>query len=192
MSIMTYELVRRLQVLHEKLDKSEVISVIDKYVQQLCNSEFNWKQIRDKIVSALKGYSRKEKLRKLKNRGRYRSGKESLRTRVDKKLNEKYNWFRKRKDSNDETEEISENKENEEKNEIEDNKKGKWRHYRKRKEKISSLEKETAPDSPAKAVLFLQYTRNSELAGEIRELLNSLKPWTGIRYRIQSCRKGGR
>ena len=41
MSIMSNELVRRLEVLDEKLDKKDVIEVIDKYVQQLKNSELN-------------------------------------------------------------------------------------------------------------------------------------------------------
>ena len=59
MSIMTNELVRRLQVLDEKLDKQEITGVIDKYVQQLRNSEFNWKQSRDIGISAIRGYTRK-------------------------------------------------------------------------------------------------------------------------------------
>ena len=83
----------------------ETLEVIDKNVQQLCNSEFNWKQTRNNVVSAIKGYKRKEMIRKFKNRTRYRN----LKARVYKKLTEKCNWFKKRKDS-----ESDSNNENEE------------------------------------------------------------------------------
>ena len=59
-----------------------------------------------------------------------------------------------------------------------------WHHYEKTKEKITALEKEIKPIGPAKAVLFVQYTENSALAGQIRELVKSLKPWTGIGLKI--------
>ena len=180
MSIMTNELTRRLQVLDERLDKNEVIEVIDKYVQQLKNSGFNWKQTRDIVVSSIKGHVRKEKLRRNKNRPRYRTGKQSLEARVSKKLNEKYNWFR--KDIENIEDEADEKTEDEKATKISDKKR--WHHYEKKKERIVALEKEIMPTSPAKAVLFVQYTENSGLAGQIRELVNSLKPWTGIGLKI--------
>ena len=55
MAIMTDELTRRLQVIDEKLDRKEVIEIIDKYVQQLKNSGFNWKQMRDIVVISIRG-----------------------------------------------------------------------------------------------------------------------------------------
>ena len=94
MSIMSNELVRRLDVLGE-LEQSEIDSVIDRYIQQLINSEYNWKLIREIIVSALVGYVRKVKRNEHTNKPRYRSGKQSLKNRVDKKLLEKLNWFKK-------------------------------------------------------------------------------------------------
>ena len=54
MAIMTDELTRRLQVIDEKLDRKEVIEIIDKYVQQLKNSGFNWKQMRDIVVISIR------------------------------------------------------------------------------------------------------------------------------------------
>ena len=55
MAIMTDELTRRLQVIDEKLDRKEVIEIIDKYVQQLKKSGFNWKQMRDIVVISIRG-----------------------------------------------------------------------------------------------------------------------------------------
>ena len=64
MSIMTNELRRRLEVAREKLPQKEKNQIINKYTQQLINSEFNRKQIRDFIISGLKGYIRREIRRK--------------------------------------------------------------------------------------------------------------------------------
>ena len=83
-----------MEVLDERLEKSEIIAVIDKFVQQLVNSEFSWTQCREIVISSLVGYNRKEKRRKLAGKPKYRSGVDSLEARVQKKLTEKYNWFR--------------------------------------------------------------------------------------------------
>ena len=91
MGIMSNELVRRLEVLHEDLPQREIDEVVNKYTQQLVNSEFNRKQSRDIIVSAITGYVRKEKKRKLENVKKYRSGEDSLMKRENKKLLEKNN-----------------------------------------------------------------------------------------------------
>jgi len=118
---MSNELVRRLSVLDENLEQSERLQVVEKYVQQLVNSEYSWKQIRDIIVSGIKGFKRKERTRKLNNEPRYRSGSQSLTACVKKKLCEKYNWFKSRKMKKEETDE---NKMKTEK---------KWSHYSKKK-----------------------------------------------------------
>jgi len=38
--------------------------------------------------------------------------------------------------------------------------------------------------TPAKAVLFVQNTVNSELAHEIRKVVQTLKPWTGLNIKV--------
>ena len=107
-----------------------MINVIEKYVQQLVNSGYSWKQIRDVCVSAIIGFKRQEKTRILKNKPKYRSGQQSLKTRIDKKLNEKFNWFKKKKMGKEAR-----------KIEIEVEKmKNRWQHYRKRKPNIKALE----------------------------------------------------
>ena len=63
MSIMTNELRRRLEVIGENLPQKEKNGIVDQYTQQLLNSEYSWRQIRDIIVSGLKGQIRREKRR---------------------------------------------------------------------------------------------------------------------------------
>ena len=59
-NIMSNELRRRLEVLSEGLTEVEVNGVINRYIQQLTNSGYSWKQKREIIVSALKGHVRRE------------------------------------------------------------------------------------------------------------------------------------
>ena len=173
MGIMSNELVRRLEVLHDSVPQSEIDGVVNKYTQQLVNSEFCRKQCREIVVSAITGYVRKENRRKIENKRKYRSGEESLMTRENKKLLEKNNWFKIRK-----------TKVVEPKNDA-IKPKNKWNHYRKKKEPIKSLEKESQKlDEPPKAVLFVQSTPNSELATLIREVVQKLRPWTGINLKV--------
>ena len=51
------------------------------------------------MTSSLTGYIRKEKRGKADGRPRFRSGCDSLESRVEKKLTERYNWFRKKRNN---------------------------------------------------------------------------------------------
>ena len=179
MSIMTNELRRRLEVIGDSLSQKERNEIVDKYTQQLVNSEFNWKQCRDIVVSGLKGQKRKTEKQRKKGQPKYRSGQSSLATRVEKKLLEKYNWFRTRKPESD-SEEVTENES------VKLYKRKKWLHYKRKKEPIMALEKEEIErkENPPKAVLFVPNTVNSVLANEIRETVQSLRPWTGLNLKI--------
>ena len=50
--------------LTKKLELKEKIKIIEKYIQQLKNSEYGWKQTREIVVSALTGFMGKELKRK--------------------------------------------------------------------------------------------------------------------------------
>jgi len=184
MSIMSNELVRRLEVISVNLEQTEKDSIVNKYIQQLWNSEYNWKQCRDIVVSGLLGWKRKE-ARKLKlGIPRYRSGLVSLKERTEKRLLEKYNWFKKNKikDQDDEKENLGDNTDNKKVYK----KENKWGHYSKKRPPIEALEMENKDkiEAPPKAVLFVQYTVNSELATEIKKLVQTLRPWTNLNLKV--------
>ena len=133
--------------------------------------------IRDIVVSGLLGFVRKSNKKKKENIPKYRSSKFSLRDWVNKKLTEKYNWFKTRKVESDEKDENCSDEK--------DENKVKWRPYQKRKEPIEALVKvDTKKDIPPQSVLFVQYTENGELAARIREVILKLKPWTGINFKV--------
>ena len=167
MSIMTNELRRRLETLDDNLSQNETISVMDHYIQQLVNSEFGWRQIREIICSALVGHVRREKKRKLLNKPRFRSGADSLRARVERKLVERYNWFRKKRKP--------EEYENEKDTEKEK------REYKQEKREKSEIGRDE--DQP-KSILFVQNTKDSILAKEIRKVIQDLKPWTRLNIKV--------
>ena len=100
--------------------------------------------------------SKKREKEGKKGKPRYRSGVESLASRVEKKLRERYNWFRKKRNK------VEDNDENE---------------PTKREDKEKSSVKY---DDIPKSVLFVQHTPESQLAKEIRKLINDLKLWTKI------------
>ena len=60
MNIMSNELIRRLEVTSSDLEIDDKISIVDKYTQQLINSEYSWKSCREIVICGLKGWKRKE------------------------------------------------------------------------------------------------------------------------------------
>ena len=85
MNIMSNELIRRLEVTSSELEQCELNSIVDKFTQQLVNSEYCWKQCHEIIVSGLKGWIRKEAKKERLKVPRFRNGKFSLKARSDKK-----------------------------------------------------------------------------------------------------------
>ena len=68
-------------------------------------------------------------------------------------------------------------------------KKNKWSHYERKKPAIGALldEEVKKVEHPPKAVIFVQCTENSELASEMRKIINYLKPWTAIGLKVVEC-----
>ena len=144
-NIMSNELIRRLEMVDDCLGQQEKNDIVNKYTQQLVNSEYNWKLCREIVVSGIVGFVRKLKRKVKQNIPKFRSGQFSLRTRVNKKLTEKYNWFRVNKvNMDDET--VSESVNNSELSK----KKNKWHHYSKKHAPIEAIEKVETKDAPLK------------------------------------------
>ena len=53
-AIMTNELHRRFEVVHERIDQKEKLEIVNKYTQQLVNSGYDRGQIKEMIVSDLR------------------------------------------------------------------------------------------------------------------------------------------
>jgi len=94
-SILVNELTRRFEVLDARIDIKEKVDIINHYTQQLLNSGYLQDQIRDIMISGLKGIHRKEERRKAALT-RYKSSLDTLEERERKKLMEATNWYKKK------------------------------------------------------------------------------------------------
>ena len=62
----------------------------------------------------------------------------------------------------------------------------KWSHYNKKKQPIKALKAKEIEDKkePPKAVIFVENTKDSRMAGEMRKMIQEMRPWTGINVKI--------
>ena len=160
-------------ILTSELIVISIILISRQYVLPLQNLYQTTKQILDIVLSGLKGWIRREARKEKLKIPRFRSGQCSLKVRSDKRLIEKYNWFKMRKIDDDK----NDKNDNDEKENVDKVKK--WNHYRKRKPKIGAIEMDDAEKvakEPPKAVLFVPYTVNSELASQIKKVIQDLRP----------------
>ena len=94
-SILANELVRRLSNVDvDHIPHSEVILVVEQFIQQLKNSEYACKEARTHVVDGIRGWRNKIERRRRENQEFYRLGKNTLHTRVRKKLMEKETWYK--------------------------------------------------------------------------------------------------
>ena len=191
------ELNRRFEVMHDSVTQEEKIMVIDKFCQQLINSGYSYIQIREIILSSLKGYARKEKLRD-KNKRKYKSASETLETRMEKKLIEAVAWYRQemRKEENEEDWDDDFKRED-----------GSWKQWRKegkrnktkinedkmrnkkRKEEKERLKEDKKivfgeEEEKYQTVIFIEHTEESTLAKRIREKLRSIEDIGRVKVKI--------
>ena len=169
MDILSNELVRRISNIGENIPLGEVIDTIDNFTRQLKNSEYERKQIKNIIVSGMRGFQNKQERRKRAGEKFYRLAEDTLVTRTKKKLTEKTNWFRKRK-----------------KKEIGNLKIGKKKGQNRAGEKRSHGGED---EGRAKAVIYVPHTHGSRLAKAMREKENELEKLTG--YRVKIVEKAG-
>ena len=95
-SILVNELNRRIEVMSEEVTIEEKVSVIDKFIQQLVNSGYRYFQIRDIVLSSLKGERTNAMRRKADGWKRYLSSMDTLESRIEEKLVEAVSWYRKK------------------------------------------------------------------------------------------------
>ena len=124
-AILTNELTRRLQMMDDEIGENERVCKINHFTQQLINSGYQWEQIREIIISSLKGFLKKEVRRKEKEESRYKKAEETLEERIKRKLTENVTWYK----------ESSKNREKDDKESKEevDKETGRWKPWRKAK-----------------------------------------------------------
>jgi hypothetical protein len=175
MSILSNELVRRLSNIHREVVEDEIHDVIEHYVTQLKNSGYNRKQAKEVVVCGVVGWRRKLERIEEAGQNQYLEAKETLKKRTDNKLLEKTNWYKENK-----------------KRKLEDQEsKFQYSHPAKKRKRGQQHETTNTGDNKkkVKAVMFVPYTKHSELATRLREGEEKMENMTG--YKLKIVEKGG-
>ena len=141
--------------------REEIKEVIEHYITQLKNSGYSRKQAREVVVCGVVGWRRKLERREKNGQGQYLSAEETLEKRVNDKLLEKTNWYKgnkKRKQEN-------------EASRFKYHPPAKRRRQCRQEESKNTKEgtKTMANTKKIKGVMFVPYTKHSELALRLRE-----------------------
>ena len=177
-SILANELVRRLSNVDvDHIPHSEVILVVEQFIQQLKNSEYTCKEARTHVVDGIRGWRNKIERRRRENQEFYRLGKNTLHTRVRKKLMEKETWYK------------TKNKKPEDRPvdwELPEGCKEERKGGKKRKREPDDGKKKR---KKVKGVMFIPHTHHSEMAEDFRETENKFEEMTN--YRLKMVEKAG-
>ena len=157
-SILSQDLIRRMQNTSETISESERINVIDNYIDRLLVSGYSVDQIREIVESGLKGYTRKLNRSSKTGIPLHRPAASTLQGRISKKLTERSSWYKKKPKS------------------LENN----LRKASKGKTSRSSNDKSAKVIS----VMFVQKTPGSLLANKLKEADRKMSEITGDRLRI--------
>ena len=167
-NILSNDLNRRLSNINtERMPEEEQLIVVEKFTQQLENSEYNRQECREIVVSGVKSWIRRHERRKKEGIGFYRSAASTLQGRIRKKLVDKTTWYQPRR-------------EDEEEDEV-----GIKPVVRKGMKKKSQEGAEPGRGtSQIKSVMFCPFTVRGELAKQLRQEEEIVERFTGYRVTV--------
>ena len=187
-SILSNELVRRLSnVNYGWVENEEIIRVVEQFIKQMKSSGYGIKQSREITICGLKGWKNKRERREKEGTDFYREGKNTLKSRVRKKLTERENWYKEKEREKEGKEDVREKDGDDRPSKK--NKKEMERHLKDLgldliKEKKDGPQAKSKPHSVFKAAMFVPCTPHSTLAKELRELEFGLEKIIGYRLKI--------
>ena len=162
------ELTRRLSNISiGSVEHQEILDIIEQFIQELKNSDYNQKQAREMVCSGIKGWQSRYRKRKRKGQNFYRLAKETVHERMLKELTQREDWYKGTKGDDDEESPRKVRK-------VEGN--------QRKKGNMSKKEKE--PEVQTTSVLFVPHTTGSNLAKEIRKKEDILKDVTGNKVKV--------
>ena len=165
---LSQEVVRRMVNTDEEQPQQQRNEILELFTIKMQRSGYNSKQRKEIIISGLKGYERKLKRAAEGKQKLHRDGKATLGARSRKKLMAKFNWYKKKKDTQEE-----EKKPRQEKSMFQCR-------YNNNKERGEKFGKE----KPISAVMFVPRTPNGELASLLREEEGRIQRFAKSRIKI--------
>ena len=175
-AILSNELIRRVEKVGEGVPQDEKLEITERFIQEMINSGYARKNIRETVISGLKGFNTRFKNRMAKHGTYYRSAKQTLSGRNWKKLTQNTTWFKERDEEDNDEERAAGGRGGFE-----------MRLHGGRITKNGKKEEKRAKSKAAKAVIFVQYTKGNTLAKRMREV--KLEEMTG--YKMKIVERGG-
>ena len=144
----------------DRISQMERMQILDDFSEKMLRSGYNITQVREILISGIRGYLRKLNLAKQRGTKLYRSAKSSLADRIKKKIFEKTSWYREKKNF------LKKSAQNPGK-------------------KFSKKQKKSDPQNKKiKAVLFVPRTERGELLSRLKEEEAKLTDITGYRVKL--------
>ena len=165
--IQANELTRRLQNIDEEdeeVAETEVVKTIEDYTRQVKNSGWDRREAWEMVTSGYAGWIRRKRKRLREGQDTYRSAAASLPSRARRKLVGKEEWFRQKKE-----------RENDEFDTYE--RKGK-------KRKRDTNEGTEEDEVKVVSVMFVPFSTNGELARRMKEAENELGKQMGVKIKV--------
>ena len=167
--ILSNELTRRMSNIQlEGLRQEERNVVVEQFTQELKSSGYSFSLAKNIVLSGLKGWMTRRKNREKNGQEFYRTAQKSAYTREKKKLLSKENWYKNCPEKEEEREESP-------------------RKYFKSNNQTRIPKKrgdKKLKRTSVKSVMFVPFTKNGELARQLRENEESLFNLTGTRIKI--------
>ena len=161
-NILSNDMMRRLLNTKEELGAEVRGAVVDQYGAKLLNSGYNREQTQRILKNGIKGFETKRRSSQRLGRNLRSTANMSMMKRHKKKLLEKSNWYKKRKNNATKEEKPWSSGKND-----------------KRANKVE-LKEQPVP----KTLLFVEHTTGGELARRLRELLRRLTPTIGFSVKV--------
>ena len=163
--IVSQDMIRRLLNTREEMGATNRGAIVDGYARKLLQSGYSKEQTRKIVKNGIKGFESKRRSRAAKGVPMRSTAKKSSRTRLIKKLLSKTSWYRNR-----------------------NNKDAAGSYNTTSKKGAESKMKEQ--DREPQTVLFVEYSKEGELATSMKELTKRLSEVTGFKVKVVE-RAGG-
>ena len=186
--ILANDLIRRLSHADVRQDQKTTGEVVDQFGRKVLTSGYSLHQTRKIMIDGIRGWNRK-KTRMLKDNSRlFRTNKESLKLRIKKKILGKTSWFKAKKKDNKENR-ISQGDNKEVRKYQEDSRRGKTTGGEELKSTAKDNNKKRKKEVKTTAVIFVDNTKDGELARKMRDVIERLEDILG--YRIKVVERSG-
>ena len=168
--IVSQDMIRRLLNTKEELGAAARGAIVDMYAKKLLQSGYSKEQTRRILKNGIRGFENRRRSRAARGAPMRSTAKKSSRSRLVKKLLSKTSWYRKKSNYNAASQKSS--------------------NYASSVGAESKKSGRMEQDKEPQAVMFVEYSRNGELASMMKDLTKRLSEVTDFRVKVVK-RAGG-